>query len=91
MAACQSCNRSKSDKFDYRVPTGFLSKIFDSILFGIQKIVVIVFVAVYVAIQKIFSGIAYFLLLPYRSHSWKAAVIVTLVYGLLIYGFLTRF
>ena len=34
VAACQKCNRSKSDKLDGRVAVGYISKIFEVIIFS---------------------------------------------------------
>lgn len=84
VAACMECNRAKSNKVDYHVPKGYLSKLFDLILFTIQKIVVICFVAVYVAIHKFCSILFSILALPYKSRNLLAAVAATVFYFLLI-------
>lgn len=57
VAACRDCNLAKSDKLDYRVVKGYTSKIIDSIVFTIQKIVILFFVAIWWVIQQIVQAI----------------------------------
>lgn len=57
VAACRDCNLAKSDKIDYRVVKGYTSKLFDSIVFTIQKIFILIFVGIWWLIQRMFSGV----------------------------------
>jgi hypothetical protein len=81
VAACQRCNREKSDKFDGRVAVGYASKIFDTIVFSIQKIFVIAFVAIW-------NVVCWIVGLPFRMHNPLISCIAVVVYVLIIYGFL---
>lgn len=55
VAACSRCNKAKSDTVDGRVALGYVSKIFEVIIFTIQKCVIVAFVAIWTVIQKIIS------------------------------------
>ena len=57
VAACAKCNNDKSDKFDQRVAIGYMSKLLEIILFTLQKIAIVVFVAVWYLIAKMCSGV----------------------------------
>lgn len=57
VAACRDCNLNKSDIVDGRIVKGYLSKIFESIIFSIQKVVIVIFVAIWWVINRIFHAI----------------------------------
>lgn len=53
VAACRRCNAKKSDKIDSRVVQGYISKVIQSMIFSVQKVVIVCFVAVWWLIQKV--------------------------------------
>lgn len=57
VAACRDCNLAKSDHVDYRVVKGYVSKMFDSVVFTIQKVVILIFVAIWWVIQQILHAV----------------------------------
>ena len=85
VAACGKCNRDKSDKFDHRVIVGYLSKCVEVAVFTIQKIAIIVIVALWVGIQKVFSSIKNLLLLPFTKSSMTTKLVAALIYVVVIY------
>ena len=82
VSSCARCNQEKSDKVDGRVPVGFGSKFIDFIVFSVQKILVISFVAAWTLVQKVISLAVKMLLAPYRSGSYKLMIIATVAYFL---------
>ena len=57
VAACHKCNLEKSDKVDYRVAKGYTSKIFEIIVFSIQKAVILICVAIWWVIQQVLHAL----------------------------------
>lgn len=67
VAACPVCNNRKSDRVDYRVAQGYVNKLFQSVIFGIQKIVIIAFVGIYVMLQQAVKAFLGILAIPLKS------------------------
>ncbi len=67
VAACPVCNNRKSDRVDYRVAQGYVNKLFQSVIFGIQKIVIIAFVGIYVMLQQAVKAFLGILAMPLKS------------------------
>lgn len=90
VASCQACNSAKSDIVDMRVIQGYFSKIVWSIIFGIQKLIIIALVALWSALLFILKGIKSLLIRPYQNTSFMTKCIVTLVYVMLVYFLFIR-
>ena len=91
VAACPVCNNRKSDKVDLRVAQGYFNKFIQSIIFGIQKIIIIVFVGIYVLLQKMVQLLFNILLMPLRSGNFKVVVLSFVVYAVIACVLLKRF
>lgn len=91
VAACEKCNKAKSDKVDGRVVKGYLSKLFESIIFTIQKIVVVGIVGFCFIIHKLLSGIFMILTIPFRNTSFVVKLVAVGVYAVVIYFALSKF
>lgn len=85
VAACGKCNRDKSDKFDGRVVQGYVSKLFEVIIFTIQKIFIIGVVAVWTLIQKLGSALKRALLLPFCKTTTITKIVAVIIYAIVIY------
>lgn len=81
VAACSVCNNRKSDKVDYRVAQGYVNKLFQSVLFGIQKVVIIAFVGIYVLLQRAVKALVDILVLPLKSGKPLVVVSVLVLYA----------
>lgn len=57
VAACRTCNLKKSDNVDFRVVQGYTAKVFQSIVFSLQKLVIVCFAGVWWLINKIIRAI----------------------------------
>lgn len=58
VASCQKCNLEKSDAVDYRVVKGYTSKFLQSILFTVQKGIVIGVAGIWWGVHRVFSAVA---------------------------------
>lgn len=85
VAACGKCNRDKSDKVDGRVITGYVSKIFEVIIFSIQKMVIIAFVGVWYFLQKFCQALINVVIAPFKKTSWKTKVITLCALAVITY------
>lgn len=84
VAACQKCNSEKSDKVDGRIAVGYASKVFQSVIFTIQKIFVIGFAGIWWAIQKILKALVdAFINLPLVFKIVIVAIIILIIGRLL--------
>lgn len=83
VAACAKCNRAKSDKVDGRVVKGYISKVFEVVIFGVQKIIILAFVGVWFAINKVFGMVKSFVANLLKSDNLfvRIATVAVLVYG----------
>ena len=91
VAACAKCNRAKSDTVDGRVVHGFISKIFDSVLFAIQKIIVVAFSAVYGVAAALFRTVKSALLSPITKGPFPVKVAAVIVYAAVAYAVVMYF
>ena len=85
VAACQRCNRKKSDKVDGRVLHGYISKVLEVILFTIQKIFVVCLVAVWTIFRKSLNWLLQLIISPFHNTSITIKLIALLVYGAALY------
>lgn len=69
VAACWKCNNAKSDKVDWRVPVGYVSKIGDSMLFGAQWAATGIFVGITTIIWYVVSLPLKIIFAPLKSDS----------------------
>lgn len=83
VSSCMECNRAKSNSVDSRVPVGYASKFFDFVLFSIQKIFIIAFMGIYTLLQLCIKWVIKVLVAPYKTGSFKIALIATIVYAFL--------
>ena len=91
VAACGKCNRAKSDKFDGRVVEGYVSKLLEIIIFGLQKAVIVLVVACWVAIMKIFQILKKIISAPFKSDNIVVKGIAYAVVAYCIYVIYRRF
>ena len=84
VAACAVCNNRKSDKVDYRVAQGYMSKIFEMIIFTIQKMVIIAVVGVWSLVLKAFALLKQAIVLPFCKTSMTTKVIAAVIYAAVI-------
>lgn len=56
VAACRECNSRKSDKVDTRIAEGYLFKIIESVVFFIQRIFIVAFVAIWWVVSSVCRG-----------------------------------
>ena len=91
VAACAKCNRDKSDKVDGRVLEGYVSKLFEVVIFTIQKLIILAFVGIWFVIHKLFEIVKNFVggLLKSDNLFVRIATIAVLVY--VVYFILTNF
>lgn len=82
VSACRECNRNKSCKLDGRVAIGYTSKIFDSIFYGVQKVVIIVVVGCWNCICSIAKSVGAILLSPIKNGSFLTKCVVIALYCL---------
>ena len=85
VSSCRECNRNKSDKVDGRVAVGYSSKFLDFIVFSLQKVVIISFVAIWTVLRKAASLVVNAAIAPYRSGDFAIMVAATLLYLLIFY------
>lgn len=84
VSSCRECNRKKSNNVDGRVAIGYTSKFFDFILYSFQKIFIISFMAVYTLAQVCVKWAVKVLAAPYKTGSFKIALITTVIYAFII-------
>ena len=88
VAACGKCNRQKSDKVDGRVAVGYISKMFEVILFSVQNVVLVALVAVWNLILRIGSFILDLLLYPFTHGTTITKIIfVAIITAIILYLF----
>lgn len=75
VAACGKCNRDKSDKVDGRVALGYLSKVFEVILFSVQKVALIAIVAIWNLLQRIGSFLISLITYPFTHGTTVTKII----------------
>lgn len=80
VAACPKCNNRKSDRVDGRVVQGYISKLFEAVIFTIQKVIIVAVVAVWIVIQKVFSFLGWILSAPFRDTSIVTKLIAVCCY-----------
>lgn len=80
VAACERCNKKKSDSVDGRIVVGYASKLIDTIIFTVQKIVVVAVVAVWTVIQKAVKALVWLLSKPFCGTGLIVKVLAALVY-----------
>lgn len=85
VASCQTCNSRKSDKVDFRVAEGYAVKVLQSIIFTVQKIVILFFVALYACCQRIIAFVCSMITSPFRKGSAKTIAVAVIVYALFVY------
>lgn len=90
VAACWKCNNNKSDKVDYRVVEGYMSKLVETIVFSIQKIFIVAFVGCWYLMQKAGSALKRALLAPFCKTSTKTKLVAACIYIAVIYYFIKR-
>lgn len=57
VASCSECNLRKSDKIDYRVPKGYVSKMLESTLFTIQRGIIFCFIGCWWILNAAWRGL----------------------------------
>ena len=80
VSSCRECNRAKSNAVDGRVKIGYMSKFSDSIMFGIQKIGVIAFVACYTLARQLVVWGLKLLAAPFKLGSPLISLVVAGIY-----------
>lgn len=91
VAACERCNKKKSDKVDGRIVEGYISKIFEVIVFSIQKVVIVACISVYFCIRKVIEILLKLLVAPFKGTSLTVKGIAIIVYAVIIFVIYYRF
>ena len=85
VAACPSCNRDKSDKVDARVAVGYFSKLVDTGVFSIQKLILFIFVLLWNAILFLIKFFLRAVTAPFRSEAtWVTKIIIGIIYLIIV-------
>lgn len=82
VASCYKCNAEKSDNVDFRVIKGYRAKVFQSIVFTIQKVIILAFVGMWMVLSQIGNAIAgAFKRLPLFMKLILIVIILILLFG----------
>lgn len=91
VAACERCNKRKSDKVDGRVVQGYISKLFEVVIFSIQKVIVVFFVGLWYALWKVLSTLGHLLTAPFHGTSMTVKLLGACAYCAIIYYVVNSF
>lgn len=80
VAACEKCNKAKSDKIDERIVKGYCSKVLEVIMFTVQKVIAIIFMSTFFCGLKIIDVIWNLLLAPFKQQSMAVKLAVLIIY-----------
>lgn len=84
VAICPKCNREKSDKGGKYIVRGEIAKLFEVILFTIQKLFLYILVGILCVFNFIKNKIISILFAPFKGTSSKVQIIALCVYSLII-------
>lgn len=91
VASCRHCNRQKSDSFDGRVVKGYLSKVFEIIVFSVQKLFLIALVGVWAGAAWLLRFLSGVLKKPFEYTSLTTKLVFAVIYAVVIYLLVRQF